>query len=277
MSAAPFPDVDVVIAAHDAGASLADAVASARREVAPGRVIVVDSGSIDGAVDRAAAEFPDIRVIRTEDRGLAAAGNAGLVATCGEFVVFLASDAVLDERSVDTLVSRARANRTAGIVAPRVTDADGSTREGSFGAFPALLHAVVSGVNQIVHRSAKGKDARSWLEVHGTTSVDWVTGACMLVRRHAVEAVGAMDEGFSRHFGDIDWCRRMHDGGWVVLLEPLSTCVHASALVGAEEAPAATKVYRADFLHYCKLHRLHAYAFVARIGLTGRRPAGGRG
>lgn len=265
-------DVDVIIVAHDSGALLCEAVASARGEVAPGRVVVVDSGSIDGSVEAMSATYPDVRVIRTDNRGFAAANNAGLIATCGEFVLLLNPDAVLEERCIDPLVQRAKSNRTAGIVAPRVTDPDGSTQEGSFGPFPTLFHALVSRINRLVHRFTRGKDARPWLEIHGTTPVDWVTGACMLVRRRAIEAVGPMDEGFFLYYEDVEWCHRMHDGGWSVLIEPLSICVHQRGGSGGGGSPEALKAYRASFYRYCNLYHLHAYALLARIGLAARRP-----
>jgi GT2 family glycosyltransferase len=183
---------------------------------------------------------------------------------------------VLEERCVEPLVSRVRSNRTAGIVGPIVTDPDGRTQEGSFGPFPTLVHTVAMRVNRLVHRFGRGKDARPWLEIHGTTPVDWVTGACMLVRRSAIEAVGPMDEGFFLYYEDVEWCHRMHDGGWKVLIEPTSICVHARGGSGGGSS-GVQKEYRKSFYRYCRLYHLRGLAFAARIGLTARRAAGGRG
>jgi N-acetylglucosaminyl-diphospho-decaprenol L-rhamnosyltransferase len=276
MSAAPSrrPDVDVIIVAHDSGKQLEAAVASAESQVDTGRIVVVDAGSIDGAVDAVAAAHPDVRVIRTDNRGFAAGNNAGLIATCGEFVLLLNPDAVLEERCIDPLVARARSNRTAGIVAPRVTDPDGTTQEGSFGPFPNLRKALILRANKLMHRMMKRKGAS--LEVHGTTPVDWVTGACMLVRRAAIEKVGPMDESFFLYYEDVEWCHRMRDGGWAVLIEPSSVCVHVRGGSGGD-SPEALEAYRASFYRYCELYHLRAYAFAARMGLTVRRAAGGRG
>lgn len=275
-AAAPaFPDVDVVIVAHDSGTLLEGAVGSVEGQVAPGRVVVVDSGSSDGSVATLAAAHPEVRVIRVENRGFAAANNAGIAATTGEFVLLLNPDAMLEERCVEPLAYRARANRTAGIVAPIVTDPDGRTQDGSFGPFPTLVRVIATRVNRFVHRFGKGKDARPWLEIHGTTPVDWVTGACMLVRRGAIDKVGPMDEGFFLYYEDVEWCHRMHDGGWQVLIEPTTTCVHARGGSGGGAA-AAQKQYRKSFYRYCKLYHLRGLAFAAHIGLNVRGVLGDR-
>jgi GT2 family glycosyltransferase len=99
----------------------------------------------------------------------------------------------------------------------------------------------------------------------------------VLVRRTAIDAVGPMDEGFFLYYEDVEWCHRMHDGGWNVLVEPDSCCVHARGGSGGGESPAAQAAYRASFYRYCKLYHLGALAFAARIGLAARVAAGGRG
>lgn len=268
------PDVDVIIVAHDSGALLEAAVASVEGQVAPGRIVVVDAGSVDGAVDTLAEAHPDVVIIRTENRGFAAGNNAGLIDTAGEFVLLLNPDATLDERCIGPLVARAKSNRTAGIVAPLVTDPDGSTQEGSFGPFPTLRKALILRVNNQIHRLLRRKG--SLVHIHGTTPVDWVTGACMLVRRAAIEKVGPMDEGFFLYYEDVEWCHRMHDGGFTVLIEPTATCVHARGGSGGD-SPAAQEAYRASFYRYCELYHLRAFALAARMGLAVRRTVGGRG
>lgn len=274
-AAAAYPDVDAIIVAHDSGALLEAAVASIEPQVAPGRVVVVDTGSTDGSVDAVAAAHPDLRVIRTENRGFAAANNVGIASTTGQFVLLLNPDAVLEERCLGPLVTRATSNRTAGIVAPKVMDPDGRTQEGSFGPFPTLWNAFTMRANRMMHRILRRSD--KGLELHGTTPMDWVTGACMLVRRSAIEAVGLMDEGFFLYFEDVEWCHRMRDGGWTVLVEPSSCCFHTRGGSGGGDSAVAAKAYRDSFYRYCRIYHLRIYALAARIGLTARRAAGGRG
>jgi GT2 family glycosyltransferase len=271
-----MPDVDVIIVAHDSGALLQDAVASVEGQVGSGRVVVVDAGSVDGAVEAVAEAHPDVRVIRTENRGRAAGNNAGLIATCGEFVLLLNPDAILEDRSLRTLVARAKSNRTAAIVAPLVTDPDGTPQAGSFGPFPTLRTVLVARGNATLNRMSGGRVAKPPV-LHGTTPIDWVTGACMLVRRSAIEKVGPMDEGFFLYYEDVEWCHRMRDAGWTVLIEPTAACVHARGDSGGGDSAAAQEAYRTSFYRYCGLYHLHAFALAARVGLTVRTTAGRRG
>jgi len=272
----PAPDVDVVIVAYDSGPLLTAAVASVEAQVAPGRVVVVDSGSSDGSVEAMSAAHPDVRVIRTENRGFAAANNVGIAATSGQFVLLLNPDADLEELGLRSLVTRAQANRTAAIVAPKIINADGSLQEGSFGPFPTLGSTIAIRLNALLTWLSRGH-LGTHIGISGTTPVDWATGACMLVRRSAIEAVGPMDEGFFLYYEDVEWCHRMRDAGWTVLVEPDSCCTHARGGSGGGASPAAQAAYRASFYRYCTLYHLRGLALAARIGLAARVAAGGRG
>lgn len=274
-TAASFPDVDVIIVAHDSGALLESAVASVEGQVGSDRVVIVDAGSVDGAVEAVVAAHPDVRVIRTENRGFAAGNNAGLISTCGEFVLLLNPDAALEDHGLRTLVARAKSNRTAAIVAPLVTNPDGTTQAGSFGPFPTLRTTLVARGNALLNGMSGGRVAKPHV-VHGTTPIDWVTGACMLVRRSAIEKAGPMDEGFFLYYEDVEWCHRMRDAGWTVLIEPTVTCVHSRGGSGGGDSPAAQEAYRASFYRYCGLYHLRGLSLAARVGLKMRTASGGR-
>lgn len=269
--ATEIPDVDVVIPLSGDGTHLDAAVASAVSQVAPGRVVVVDSGSAPDAVASVAAEYPAVHFVKVVDGSRAAVVNAGVAATSDEFVLLLDPDAALDDLCLRPLVSRARSNRAAGVVAPRLTHPDGNTWQGSFGPFPTLRQALVERVNVITHRMSGGRTSLRQ-EVNGTTQVDWVTGACTLVRRTAMDAAGPMDETLGSHFADVDWCRRMRTAGWNVLVEPMATAVYEPAADAKAEESAAIAEYRAGFYRYCAAHKLTWLSLAARIGVASSRP-----
>jgi N-acetylglucosaminyl-diphospho-decaprenol L-rhamnosyltransferase len=108
----------------------------------------------------------------------------------------------------------------------------------------------------------------------GTTPVDWVSGAAMLVRREAIAHVGPMDEGFFLYFEDTEWCHRMRDHGWEVLLEPEARAVHH---LGGSNVPKAgvALAYRKSFYRYCDLYGLWGLKWWGRAGLFLRRSWGG--
>ena len=269
MSDAPptgAPDVDVVIVAHDAGAYLRAAVDSVSGQVDVGRVVVVDAESSDGSVAALVAARPDVRVIAAPNRGFSASNNVGIAATSGTYVLLLNPDAELAESALQTLVARMEADPRLGIVAPRVLDPDGGPQRGSSGAFPTLLGALGLHLGRTLDRAGGGAgSARSERATEGP--VDWVTGACMLVRRAAAEDVGPMDEGFFLYFEDVDFCHRMRDRGWGVEIEPGAACIHHLGKAGGGPG-SASRAYRDSFYRYCGLYHLWALAAVARIGVA---------
>ncbi len=95
----------------------------------------------------------------------------------------------------------------------------------------------------------------------------------MLVRREAIDAVGPMDERFFLYMEDVEWCHRMRDGGWQVLIEPAASVVHH--LGGSTSSGVAARAYRDSFNRYCELYGLWGLRAVAALGQTLRAAMGG--
>jgi len=275
-TSAGLPDVEAVIVARGSDGLLEAAIASLEGQVAPGRVIVVDAAGTEGSGPVAVELASQVRVIAAPSGNLAAANNAGITATSGEFVLLLSPDAALEDRSLRSLVARMHSNRTAAIVAPKLVDPEGGVVEGSFGQFPTLGRAVVGIMNRFAHRISGGR-LRPVHDIAVTTPVDWASGTCMLVRRSAIHKAGAMDEGFSLRFYDVEWCHRMADNGFTVLIEPQACCVQSRDTSNEAETPAAQKAYRDAFFRYCKLYRQRGLALLGRVGFDPGRLMGGRG
>jgi N-acetylglucosaminyl-diphospho-decaprenol L-rhamnosyltransferase len=274
-SPADLPDVDVIIVAHNAGAYLEAAVASVEEQVGNGRVVLVDAESADGSVEAVSTASPTTRVITAPNRGFSASNNLGIAATSGEFVLLLNPDAELEPRSLSILVERAHSDARIGMVAPRILNADGSMQRGSFGSFPTLASTLALQIGRRFDRLRGGVGlAASERRISG--QVDWVTGAAMLVRRAAIVDVGPMDEGFFLYFEDVEWCHRMRDRGWEVVIEPGASCVHHLGKAGGGPV-TASRAYRESFYRYCRIYRLWGLAIAARVGLTVRAAFGGRG
>ena len=267
------PDVDVVIVAFNAGELLEGAVASAEAGVASDRVIVVDVGSSDGSVAALQVAHPSVHVIPFANRGFSAGNNVGIAATDGEFVLLLNPDAVLAAGALDALVACAQAHPSAGIVAPRVADPGGGIQMGSYGRFPTLVRVLGLQSSRLAGRTVRRPLGPR--DIAAVTDVDWVTGACMLVRRAAIVDVGAMDEGFFLYYEDVEWCHRMRDHGWSVLIEPKAECTHHVGGSGGASAAAAS-AYRESFYRYCRIYGLWGLAAVGRLGVGARRMFGGR-
>jgi N-acetylglucosaminyl-diphospho-decaprenol L-rhamnosyltransferase len=252
-------DIDAVIVARGNAAQLESAFASVQAQVPEGRIVVVAMSAGGGVDDAFTAAHPDVQVVRSKG-GIGAARNAGIAATAGEFVLLVDSDVVLDEGCVGPLAARAKMNRKAAVMAPVVTDADGTELEGSFGPFPTMglemAEATVDFVAKLPFRKPVPKP-----ETVGTTTEDFVSAACVLLRRSAMEEVGPFDESFAIAFDDVELCNRMFEAGWLVVRVPNASCVLARG--GADAT-----VRRADFLHYCQVRGLSSYALAVRSGLA---------
>lgn len=260
-------DIDVIIVAHNSGALLAEAVASAVAEAGEERVWVVDAESVDGSVEAATSRFPSVHVLPVPNRGFSASNNRGIAATSDAFVLLLNPDAVLERGAIAVLRAAMDAVPHAGIVGPAVRDADGSVQAGSFGRFPSLLVRVGIAMRRVMRRFLSRPDVPRLPRQR--RRVDWVTGACMLVRRTSIDAVGVMDERFFLYYEDIEWCHRMRDHGWQVLLEPTATAVHHLGKSGG--GPRSRQAYRESFERYCDLYGLWGLRLASRLGLALRR------
>ncbi|MFO7741697.1 MAG: glycosyltransferase family 2 protein [Anaerolineae bacterium] len=191
-------------------------------------IIVVDNGSSDDSVEMVREAFPDVRLVANEDnRGFPAANNQGIAIAEGRYILLLNPDTEVVGDALTTLVAFADAHPDVAIVGPQLMNPDG-TVQSSRRRFPTLLTALFEST------WLEPCAPRQLLEQYYvfdrpddvTQDVDWVTGAAMLARRQAAEAVGPMDEGFFMYSEELDWCRRFGEAGWRVVYLPTAQIIH---------------------------------------------------
>ncbi len=189
-------------------------------------VWVVDNASSDDSVAMLRNHFADVHVIANRTNvGFAAANNQAMAAAQGEFFLLLNSDAVLKPGALHALLAVAKAQPAAGIVGARLLNPDGSFQS-SHTRFPTLLREalILSTLGRRLYGPAY-PSAGPQLAA-GPQRVDYVEGACLLVRRAAWEAVGGLDEGYWMYAEEVDWCRRMAQAGWQVWYQPAAAVLH---------------------------------------------------
>jgi N-acetylglucosaminyl-diphospho-decaprenol L-rhamnosyltransferase len=258
--------IDVVVVAHDAGELLLPCIDSVFAQRPGGLVIVVDTDSTDGSVESVRSAYADVLVLETANCGFAAANNVGLAHSTAPFVLLLNPDAELGPGALDALLACALTRPHAAIVGAKVLDPDGALQANQAGSFPSLVQVVGLRIWRAWQR-LRGNAAYSPADFFEARRVDWVTGACMLVRRSAVEDAGGMDEGYFLYYEDTDWCHRMRDRGWEVWQTPEAEVVHHLGRAGGA-SDIARRAYRESFLRYCQQHRLWGLKAVARSGLA---------
>jgi len=258
--------VDVVVVSYNSRATL-------RRCVAPlaGRagisVFVVDNASPEPATD-VVSDLPVATIELPANRGFAYGCNVGARAGRSPYVLFLNPDAVISASTLHGLVSLLADDATVGIVAPKVVQPDGEL-EFSQRRFPRLRSTYARAL--FLHRVAPTLEWADELirSPHAYESVaqpDWVSGACLLIRRAVLDEVGGWDERFFMYCEDIDLCARVRARGYEVRFDPSATVQH----VGGASAPrpALIPTLAASRMLYAQKHRSPAGAFAERVGLA---------
>lgn len=223
-----MPDTAAVVVNHNGGEALAACVASLRSDHV-GEVIVVDNASTDGSADGLATD-PAVRVLPTgANLGYGAGANRGVGTTRAEFVLLTNADVVVHQGALATLRDTLVHDPTLAIVGPRIVGPDGA-RYPSARRFPSmgvaaghtLLGMLMPG-NRFTQRYRMAEiDAAG----DATAAVDWVSGACFMARRRALEELGGFDESYFMYVEDLDLCFRAHRAGWGVAYVPTAVVTH---------------------------------------------------
>lgn len=212
-------------------------------------LIVVDNASTDGSAEMVAAEFPEAKLIRNaENLGFARANNIGIAASTGRYVLLLNSDTVVPAGALASLVAFMDAHPQAAACSPRLAQPDGAPQPYAFGRDPSLGYLLRRGLTRALFR----RPLHDWA-VAEPLGVDWVSGACLLVRRAAIEQVGGLDEAMFMYFEDNDWCRRMRLASWQVWYVPTVAITHIGG-AGLKQNPAARAAYYRSLAHFYRKH-----------------------
>jgi len=221
-------------------------------------------------------ELPSgVRLIRNrENVGFARAHNRGIAASTGEIVVIINPDTVVERNFFDGLERFFRDNPKVGIAGPRILDSDGELQLSARREISALSGFLgrTSLLTRLFPKSSLVKSQfPAVTEGSHPASVDWVSGACMAIRREAIEGIGALDERFFMYFEDADLCRRARTAGWLVYYLPHIEIVHQTGASSRSKPKAVWLLHKSAFLYHRK-HGAHGPLSVLSaavlVGLT---------
>ncbi len=270
-------DLAIIIVSYNARADLEACLASlaAAPPTTPHEIVVVDNASSDGSAEVARARWPNVTVIDAGDNlGFARATNLGIRATASRLLLLLNSDTLPPPGAIDRLVDILCLRTDVAVVGPRLVDTHGAL-EVSFGSmispFAELWQrCLVRGHARRVPLLAPLVERRARPE----RLVDWVSGACLLVRRAAAAAAGLLDERFFLYGEDVDFCAAVRSLEWRVLYTPAVEVVHHQGRSG-QRAPAhtATAYRRSQLAFYQKHHPAWHPVLRAYLRVRGKLPA----
>ena len=254
-------DISVIVVNWNAGSVLEECLRTIIRELETlsGECLVVDNGSQADDVQGLQQQFPQIVLLANpRNLGFARAVNQGIRRSQGRYLMLLNPDAALTHGSLRHLISCLDTQADIGVIGPRIMNEDG-TIQGSARTFPGVFTAFFGRTSFLTrhfpNNPLSGRQVQALnAQIEGLQPVDWVSGACMLIRRQAIEEVGELDEQFFLYWEDADLCWRMHKQGWRVVYDPQ---VYVSHLVGASSKQAPFRSLIAFHQSAYRLYRKH--------------------
>lgn len=255
MSAAP--PLAIVIVSFNTKGDLTRCLEALAAHPPTGRheIAVVDNASSDGTADYVAERWPAVVLVRNAANvGFARATNQGIRATAAPLILLLNSDTVVPAGALDALRSALLADAHSAIAGPRLVDRRGRP-ELSFGRMIGPINELrQKAAGRLVAHGPAWVRRRVLARTDRPQHVDWVSGACQMVRRDVAEAVGLLDERYAMYCEDVDFCASVRHEGWAVLFTPEAEVVHLRGR-SAAVAPAATSLaYRRSQVAFYEKH-----------------------
>ncbi len=237
-------------------------------------IVVVDNASTDETAAAIRARWTTVRVIDAgANVGFARANNLGMKRTSGGLILLLNPDTIVPAGAIDTLLAALDARPDAAIAGPRLVNGDGRA-ELSFGGMISPLAELRQ--KTLVRGNDRGVGAiTAYVDrlTRRRRDVDWVSGACMLVRRADAEAVGLMDERYFLYAEDVDFCAAVRARGRRVLFAPDAEVIHLRGQSRATASAATEQAYRrSQIAFYEKHHPRWAWALRLYLKVRGQLP-----
>ncbi|MBI4811473.1 MAG: glycosyltransferase family 2 protein [Ignavibacteriales bacterium] len=195
-------------------------------------IIVVDNASEDQSVSMMRSEYPAVNlIVNQKNIGFAAGVNQGIRSSKGKFLLILNPDIVASKNILRSLIEIFEKYPNAGALAPRLINNDGTTQSGYFRKYPSILQ-ILFFYTMFAKFTEKSKFLfRKYMEdsVSGQNSVievPQIPGGCIMIRREVLNTAGYMDESYFLFFEDVDWCYRLREHGWRLLMANTVSMTH---------------------------------------------------
>jgi N-acetylglucosaminyl-diphospho-decaprenol L-rhamnosyltransferase len=218
--------------------------------------LVVDNASTDGSSDYVWEFAPRARVLRNAvNVGFGRGVNQGVTASSAPLILIMNPDCRLEPGAVATMRAELEARPRCAIVGPRVLDPDGS-EQGSARGDPDMLTGLFGRTSPLRHLLPSAAMSRRNVVStgHESATVDWVSGACMLVRRSAFDEVGGFDPRYFLYWEDADLCRRLRARGYETRYVPGATTVHQVGRSSRTARAASIRAFHESAYLYYTTH-----------------------
>ena len=171
-------------------------------------IIMIDNASTDNTIKIVKNQFPDVIIQENKkNEGYASANNIGAKIAKGDFLFFLNPDSIMTDNTIEVLLSIYNSDNKYGIVAPQINNIDGSFQF-STGETPTISSTLFEAYGMYLFLPKTFFGYRNASTKKTNIHVDWVTGACFIVKKEIFVMLDGFDENFFLYLEDVDICIR---------------------------------------------------------------------
>ncbi len=234
-------------------------------------IFVVDNASDDGSVEAVKENYPDVIIIQNnKNLGFAAANNKAFKKSSGRYALLLNTDAILMPNAIKELFNFMESQKDAAIACGQLLNPDCS-KQNSIASFPSLLTFIF---NETLLRILFPKKFPSKLKDYKEPiEIDSGIGACLMVRKKAMDEVGLFDESYFFFFEETDWALRMKKAGWKIFFVPEAKIIHKQGQSVGHSLKSRKLFYVSRYIYLKKWHgnlfNLLKAIIIVRLGING--------
>jgi GT2 family glycosyltransferase len=226
-------------------------------------IIVIDNASEDDTLVMLKGKFPHITLIKnSRNLGFGAANNQGLRIMRGRYALLLNSDTVLTIQAVEELFTFMETHPEAAMACGQLLNADGS-KQNSMASFPSLL-TLMTNMPLLEYLFPKRYPSKRYNHKN-PVEVDSGIGACLLVRKKAIDEVGMFDERYFFFFEETDWAYQMKKAGWKIFHIPTAFIYHLQGQSIGSDVRSRIEFYRSRYLFFRKWHSRAYYLLISSV------------
>jgi GT2 family glycosyltransferase len=193
-------------------------------------IVLVDNASRDGTVEMIESNFPAVNCVENaQNLGFPRAANQALFASRGQYVLLLNPDTIVLPNTLENLVAFMNEHPEAGAVTCKILNPDGTLQTECRRMLPTLTSEFfeLTGLQRLFpNNRIIGQWRMPYWQPEDPCEIQLASGACLMIRRRAIEEVGALSEEAFMYLEDLDYCYRLRQKGWRVYFCPGTEIIH---------------------------------------------------
>ncbi|MFA5047500.1 MAG: glycosyltransferase family 2 protein [Patescibacteria group bacterium] len=226
-------------------------------------IIVVDNNSGDGSVELVREKFPQVKLIASsENLGHHKGNNLGIKNSTGKYILILNTDIAILDNAIDKMYDFMESHLQVALVGPRLRNPDNSIQMSCM-RFPSTMVPIYrrTFLSRLPYCQKKlSHYLMTDFDHNQTREVDWILGACEMVRRSAADQVGLMDEYLYLYFGDVAWCKSFWAAGYPVYYFPQADIIHYHKRESAESG-IFSKIFWIHIIDWFKYLKKYSFNY----------------